>query len=168
MSVTAETATGESIEKLETMVAGCPAFQLAARVSTAHAAKAFIHYPEYVPAGRSSECMPFAVIVPVDSRTELISAGGKNDFVVGGTLELQLCLEIDDTTDIKGQFIRFLNFEEAVWRYCLDLAAVSDNLAIVDMPCNERVQTKPQAMAEHMAQRPFFKATYQVTWGNVS
>lgn len=160
-----------ALSKLLELVSECEEFQVATGTTAPAGALAFIFAPEKrneTEAQQEDQSPPvFAVVTyPAGvSQTELVAGGGKNWFLLNGSLELQLIRQINDFSNLHDELIEAMNLFGAVRTHLLDYAAVDDNLAITATNWSGLMQSGEETVAGYRVQKPFHKAIFEVTWG---
>ena len=170
MTITATGNIGLGMLKLVDHVAASETFQTACGVTTADAAKAFIHWP-WVNFGTTIR--PFAGIAQAKDYVEMRAFGGaRTVHLPTGAFNLMLAIDDDPNLDEKDNFIRVDNFASGVIADLKDISGVSDNLNMTgfelfqEHAISEPTTTiDPQFTAE--ANPRFWLVGYRVLWGAI-
>jgi len=169
MTVTAIAHEAIAVQKLMQMVSECSEWQVAVGQTAAAGAPDYIFFPEKkneTEAQQEAQDPPvFAVIKELTSETDLVAGGGKNYFLLRGSLELQLIRQINDFTNLRDESTEALNLFGAVRTHLLNFAAVDDYLAITSIQRQEMIQSSDKNVSGYAVQKPFHKSVYLIEWG---
>jgi hypothetical protein len=166
MTTTATGPNGVAMQKLAELLSESTTWQTRCGVSTAALALKHIHYPHFKDKDESER--PVAIISRSPDggfQADRTAGGGKNYFLLNGSLMLMIVDELDAFDDEKDPDVDFHNFTESVLDHLLEQAAVDDNLAISAIAATiPPARTDDTEVADGHATQATYLAEWRIDW----